>query len=164
LIRVVSDTGPLNLAEADALPLLSWPGEVYIPSAVDQEMSQLSSRWLSQKPTWILTHELSDSNKLEAYGWVQAGLLGQGEAEAISLARQITAQWLISDDAAARLFAETLGVEVHGSLGLVLWAAAVGRLNRADTETILDRLAKSSLWVSPKIMAEAKAALDRLFS
>jgi predicted nucleic acid-binding protein len=69
-----------------------------------------------------------------------------------------------STDAAARLFAQTLGLEVHGSLGVVLWAAAVGRLGRAEAETTLDRLAQSSLWISARVLAEAKAALDQLFS
>lgn len=56
----------------------------------------------------------------EAELWLEAGLLHAGEAEAIALARQIRADWLVTDGAAARLFAQTLGIEVHGSLGIVL--------------------------------------------
>ena len=107
--------------------------------------------------------ELTASYKIEAEAWQQAGLLESGEAEAVSLARQVKAHWLLTDDAAARLFAQTLGIEVHGSVGIVLWAAATGRLTRADTEAALDRLAQSSLWVSHKVLAEAKAALNQLF-
>ena len=99
----------------------------------------------------------------EAAGWQQAGLLDAGEAEAVALARQLNAQWLWTDDAAARLFAQTLGLEVHGSLGIVLWAAALGHLNRADAEVALDRLAQSSLWISARVLAEARAALGQLF-
>lgn len=99
----------------------------------------------------------------EAAAWRQAGLLDPGEAEAVALARQINAQWLLTDDAAARLFGQSLSLEVHGSLGVVLWAAAAGRLNRADAEAALDRLAQSSLWISAKVLAEAKAALEQLF-
>ncbi|MEW5762826.1 MAG: DUF3368 domain-containing protein, partial [Bacillota bacterium] len=80
------------------------------------------------------------------------------------LARQIRADWLVTDDAAARLFAQTLGIEVHGSLGIVLWAAATGRLNRPEAEALLDRLARSSLWLSPRVLAEAKAALENIYS
>jgi len=106
---------------------------------------------------------LTDSHKADAEAWEQAGLLGSGEAEAIALARQVRADWLLTDDAAARLFAQSLGLEVHGSLGIVLWAAAVGRLNRADIEATLERLAQSSLWISSRVLTEAKAALSRLF-
>jgi predicted nucleic acid-binding protein len=69
----------------------------------------------------------------------------------------------LTDDAAARLLAQNLGLEVHGSLGIVLWAAAVGHRNRTDSEITLERLASSSLWLSPKILAEARTALDQLF-
>lgn len=87
-----------------------------------------------------------------------------GEAEAIALARQVQADWFLTDDAAARLFARALGLEVHGSLGIVLWAAAVGHLNRTAAETALNHLARSSLWVSAKVLAEARSALDQLLS
>lgn len=161
---VVSNTGPLlHLGEADALRLLSWTGEVSIPKAVDREVTQQNPLWQSQKPAWIHVQDLTGLYKVEAEAWGQAGLLGSGEAEAIALTRQVKAHWLLTDDAAARLFAQTLGIEVHGSVGIVLWAAATGRLTRADTEAALDRLAQSSLWISPKILAEAKAALNQLF-
>jgi len=91
-------------------------------------------------------------------------LLHAGEAEAIALARQIRADWLVTDDAAARLFAQTLGIEVHGSLGIVLWAAATGRLNRPQAEAVLERLSRSSLWLSPRVLAEAKKALEKIYS
>jgi len=107
---------------------------------------------------------LTASYEDEAIAWQQAGLLDIGEAEAIALARQINAQWLLTDDAAARLFAQTIGLEVHGSLGIVLWAAAMKYLGRTEAEATLNRLAQSSLWVSARVLAQAKAALDQLFS
>lgn len=161
---VVSDTGPLrHLGEADALILLSWTGEVSIPKAVDREMSLQNPLWQSRRPAWMRVHELAASYKVEAEAWGQAGLLESGEAEAVALARQVNAHWFLTDDAAARLFAQALGIEVHGSVGIVLWAAATRHLTRADTEAALDRLAQSSLWISPKVLTEAKAALNQLF-
>jgi predicted nucleic acid-binding protein len=90
--------------------------------------------------------------------------LDAGEAEAIALARQVQADWFLTDDAAARLFAQALGLEVHGALGIILWATAVGHLNRTAAEAALHRLAQSSLWVSAKVLTEARLALDQLFS
>ena len=101
---------------------------------------------------------------MEATAWQQGGLLHAGEAEAIALTRQTRADWFLTDDATARLFAQSLGIEVHGSLGVVLWATAVGHLTRSNAEAALDRLVQSSLWISAKILAEARAALDRLFT
>ena len=98
----------------------------------------------------------------EAAKWQEAGLLDAGEAEAIALARQKKAEWLLTDDSTARLFGEALGLEVHGSLGVVLWSVAVGHLDRSGAEAALDRLAHSSLWISARVLAEARAALDEL--
>ena len=77
--------------------------------------------------------------------WQTSGLVEAGEAEAIALARQLSAAWFLTDDAAARVFATALGLEVHGSLGIVLWAAARKYLSREEAGAALDRLAHSSL-------------------
>ncbi|MBI1747815.1 MAG: hypothetical protein HYR55_14675 [Acidobacteria bacterium] len=119
--RVVSDTGPiLHLGEAQVLPLLQPTGDVLIPKAVDLELSRYQAAWLSERRPWIQVLELVASYDGEAVQWQQAELLHRGEAEAVALARQIAADWLLTDDAAARLFAQSLDLEVHGSLGIVL--------------------------------------------
>ncbi|MFQ5668451.1 MAG: DUF3368 domain-containing protein, partial [Candidatus Binatia bacterium] len=88
---------------------------------------------------------------------------GAGETEAILLARQLDADWLLTDDTEARLIAGLAGLKVHGSLGVLLWAAAQRHLDYAAADAALTRLAQSSLWLSPAILAEARAAL-RTFS
>ncbi len=153
----------LHLAEVEALPLLSRMGDVFVPGAVDVEMTQQNPLWRTEKPSWIHVRSVTSSRLREATAWRQAGLLDLGEAEAIALARHMDAQWLLTDDAAARLFAQSLGIEVHGSLGVVLRAASAGELSRADAEATLGRLANSSLWISAKVLAEARAALKQLF-
>ncbi|NPV28478.1 MAG: DUF3368 domain-containing protein [Firmicutes bacterium] len=163
--RIVSNTGPLlHLSEAQALDLLGGAGEIHVPQAVDVEMRFQAEKWQEQRPAWLIVDPLVPPHSAEAELWLEAGLLHVGEAEAIALARQIRADWLVTDDAAARLFAQTLGIEVHGSLGIVLWAAATGRLNCPEAEAMLDRLARSSLWLSPRVLAEAKKALEKIYS
>ena len=163
--RIVSNTGPLlHLHEAELLPLLRRAGEIHIPRAVDLEMAQHELEWQARKPDWITITPVTTPYDAQATRWQQVGLLGVGEAEAIALARQLNANWLLTDDAAARVLATSLGLEVHGSLGIVLWAAARRHLSRADAESALERLAQSSLWISAGVLAEALAALDRLFT
>jgi len=152
------------MSEAQVLTLLMQTGEVYIPRAVDLEMEQNDSLWPNARPPRIHVERLGTPYDEEATAWQQAGLLDAGEAEAIALARQVRAEWFLTDDAAARLFAQALGLEVHGSLGIVLWAAAVGHLNRVAAEAALNRLAQSSLWVSANVLTEARSALDQLLS
>jgi predicted nucleic acid-binding protein len=161
--RIVCDTGPLlHLGEAGVRDLLSAPGNVHIPSAVDLEMRSYEAAWHVHKPTWLHVTQLDSAPALEARAWQQAGLLHYGEAQAIALARQLRADWLLTDDAAARLVAQSLGLEVHGSLGLVLWATAMRHMNRTQAGAALDRLARSSLWVSPSVLLAAKAALHQM--
>ncbi len=159
--RVVSNTGPLlHLHEVGALDLMSLLGEMHIPRSVEQEIKYYLPQW--RTPRWLKVDSLASPYAREAVTWHQAGLLDFGEAEAIALARQLEADWLLTDDAAARLVAQSLGLEAHGSLGIVLWVAAVGQLERARAEAMLDRLAQSSLWVSERVLREARTALDRL--
>jgi predicted nucleic acid-binding protein len=93
-----------------------------------------------------------------------AGGLGAGESEAIALAQSVSADWLLTDDAGARVVGAFVGLEVHGSLGVVLWAAARRVLRREEAFQVLSRLEKSSMWISPRILASAREALDELFS
>lgn len=160
--RIVSDTGPLlHLAEAQALHLLPLVGEISVPRSVYDEVARLLPDW--QSPAWLTIADLVEPWARDAIAWQQSGLLHAGEAAAIALVRQLTADWLLTDDAAARLFGQTLGLEVHGSLGIVLWAARAGYLDRAQAGAILEGLLDSSLWLSASVFAEARQALDRLF-
>lgn len=129
---LVSNTGPLlHLSEARSLDLLELVGELHIPKAVDIELRQYVSEWQIKRPAWVNADDLFPPHGVEAISWRQVGLLDSGEAEAIALTRQIKADWFLTDDAAARLFAQSLGLEVHGSLGIVLWCAAMGHFSRA---------------------------------
>ncbi|MDO8542354.1 MAG: hypothetical protein Q7S40_18095 [Opitutaceae bacterium] len=135
-------------------------GDVAIPPAVREELFRL-------QPTVNLSPDvrvvpLVERNLVEADDWCRAGLVDRGEAQAIALARQLGADVLLTDDATARLFATTLGLQARGSLGIILWLAGQRRISQANAARHLDRLAATSLWVSPRVMGEARAALNRL--
>lgn len=163
--RIVSDTGPLlHLREAGTLDTLRVAGQVSIPHAVETEIAALDAAWSRDRPEWISTAPLQPSFQGQASDWMKAGLLDPGEAEALALAHQLRADWLLTDDTAARLVASRLGLEVHGSLGVVLWAAASGHFNRAEAEEALEALSRSSLWLSARVLDEAHGALRKIFS
>jgi predicted nucleic acid-binding protein len=77
--------------------------------------------------------------------------------------RLVVSNWFLTDDTAARVLAASLGIEVHGSLGIVLWAAATRHLNRSEAEAALNGLAASTLWLSARVLKEANEALDRIY-
>ena len=164
--RVVADTGPvLHLHEAGALHLLPLLGEIFLPPLVIAELrNHAPSLWPGVPPAWVKFQTLSARPQQRALEWKRAGLLHGGEAKALALAGEIKPDWFLTDDAAARLMAESLGMEVRGSIGVVLLAAARKLVPKAEAEACWNGLKKSSLWMSPKVRAEAKAALEKLFS
>lgn len=159
---VICDTGPLlHLTEAGAIHLLQLAGEVIIPPIVDKEFRENAPG--IKLPDWILTVDLDTAFTKKARDWSKH--IHAGESAAIALSLQTQADWLLSDDAGARQFAESLGLEVHGSIGLLLWGAATGHIaNRDEALQLLDALAASSLWISNRVVRHARKAIDSLYS
>lgn len=92
------------------------------------------------------------------------GLLDAGEAESLAHAEETRPDLFVTDDAAARLMADTLSVPARGSLGIVLLCAVHGHLSRQDAEAHLRALAeKSTLWLSAKVRLNAVEALAEIF-
>lgn len=160
---IVCDAGPIiHLYEAQCLHLLNKTGDLFLPRRVQLEVqntTHLDTQW----PLWLHVVDLSPKEQNEAGAWRTAGGLHAGEAEAVVLSKQKNSDWFLTDDAATRLFVSMLGIEVHGSLGVILWNAAKRNINREETEEALDNLRQSSLWLSPKIYVEAQQALDSIF-
>lgn len=75
------------------------------------------------------------------------------------------AEWLQTDDAIARQFGESLGLEIHGSIGLLLWAVAVGHVE-SENEALnsVDALVGSSLWISDRVVNQARKTIRTLYS
>ena len=160
---VVCDTGPvLHLREAGVLDVLQHAGEVIIPAAVDDELARLVDDWAPARPAWLQRRAADPGGATPPTVHQLVTGLGAGETEAILLARELDADWLLTDDAEARIIAGLAGLEVHGSLGVLLWAAAQRHLDHTAAAVALTRLAESSLWLSPAVLAEARAALRKL--
>lgn len=157
----VVDTGPiLHLAEAQALDSLRLLGNVVLPPEVAEEFARVQPD--TALPPWLRVEALDEIHRKHADDWCLSGLIDRGEAHAIALARQKKADIFLTDDAAARLFATSLGLSARGSLGVILWLAGQRQIEPAEACLQLDRLAETSLWVSPRVLAEAHAALKKL--
>ena len=163
--RLVADTGPLfHLYEARALHLLPLMGKVFPPPLVATELRfHAPALWTGAFPYWVEPQILSAGSQHNALQWQREGLLHGGEAEALALTLEIKPDWLLTDDAAARMMAESLGIEVHGSIGVVLVAAASGLVGKIEAEILLTGLEQSSLWISKKVRRQARAALESLY-
>lgn len=164
--RLVADTSPLlHLHEARAFHLLSLIGSVSLPVRVLTEFRKHAPHAFSTTlPSWLTVSPLSPTAQQRATAWQQSGLLHSGEAEALALAEESKPDWFLTDDAAARLMAESMSMEVRGSLGVVVWCATQRMIRKAEAELSLTNLENSSLWLSPRVRAEAKLALAKIFT
>ncbi len=130
MIVVVSDTSPLNYLAAigmvGVLPKLF--ARIVIPTAVLNELmhpaAPVETRELVvHRPDWLEVIEV-DRNRVQSIRATAVGL-GAGEIEAICLAIDLKAVYLLTDDLDARRQAEArYGIRVTGTLGVLDLAAA----------------------------------------
>lgn len=163
---VVTDTGPLlHLHQAGAIHLLAHLGQVQMTPAVWSEFQRHAPDFaMKALPAWLSLCQPSSSALLQANQWVNAQILHAGEAEALAHARETQADLFLNDDTAARTLGESLGLAVRGSLGVVLYAAAAGHLDKATCLQTLDDLERrSTLWMSAKVKAAARQAVEQMF-
>ena len=163
---VVTDTGPLlHLHQAGAADLIASLGEIYMTPQVWSELQRHAPSFRQTgHPSWLqLVMPSPDANQ-QAVEWLQAGLLDAGEAEALAHAKEISADLFLSDDTAARTIGDSLGLQVRGSLGVVLYLAATGVLSQDTAIKVLDDLEhQSTLWMSAKVRGAARQALHQIF-
>jgi predicted nucleic acid-binding protein len=141
-VIVVSDTGPIHyltlIGHVDVLPALFQ--RVIIPRAVAyDELDHPSTpeplrRLVRNPPPWLSIHDNP------AVIPPTLANLGAGEANAISLALELHPTFLLCDDRAARHAAESLGLRVTGTLGIIEEASVSSLLNfDAAIQLLLDR-------------------------
>jgi predicted nucleic acid-binding protein len=137
---VISNASPLiALAQIGNLDLLKGLfSAVLIPPAVAREIA----------PTVILSTWVSERALAQPIGpQILRTVLGPGESEAISLALEINAQWVILDERPARRFAQALGLPVIGTLGILLASKRRGLL--PAVRPCLDALVNFGFHISP---------------
>ena len=135
---VVSDASPvIALHQIGQLGLLETIfGTVLIPPAAARELLSM------ERPSWILERTLEQP----LAPVVVRAALGPGESEAISLALEIRADWVLLDDLAARRLAERLRIPLIGTLGILLAAKRRGLI--PAIRDLVDTLRRSGFRVA----------------
>jgi predicted nucleic acid-binding protein len=152
---VVSDTTPLNyLILIDATSVLPpLFGRVYAPPAVMQELldprgPQSVRAWAGSPPGWLTVQAPTQVDETLPKG------LHKGEVEAIALACELAAAWVLIDERKASREAERLGLRVAGTLGILEEAGARDLL---DYERGRDRLVnETSFYVTDDVLQESE--------
>jgi predicted nucleic acid-binding protein len=135
-VIIVSDTTAitslLQISQIDLLRKLF--GEVYIPPAVHRELMA----YHQNLPDFIrisvtVRHDLLPFDKEQ---------LDQGEIEAITLAKELNARYLIIDELIGRRIAEELGINCIGLVGVLILAKHSDLLN--SLRETLDQLEETA--------------------
>ena len=159
---IICDADPvIHLKESNLLHLLKSLGRIYISKTVYQEILlnvDLKSEW----PEWIKIKELSKSEQKEANLLTKVADLHRGEAESFILARKMKATMLLTDDTSAMFYAKLINMEVHGSLGIVIWNIGNDYIGKEEGIKAIKALSRSSLWISEKIVQEAIDAIKSI--
>jgi predicted nucleic acid-binding protein len=78
--------------------------------------------------------------------------LDRGEQDAILLTQAIQADWVLIDERLARSVASSLGLQVKGTLGVLLIAYRLGLISREAATKAVQELAGSSVRLNPRLL------------
>ena len=144
---VVSDTTPLiSLLKISRLDLLEKLfGEVLIPSAVFNELTtderfQLEANQIRQEK-FIVVKEV---NNLESVSILKRATgLDQGESEAIVLTDELNAELLLMDEAKGRNVSSQMGLQIMGTIGILMAAYEEHELTSNEVKECIDGLKRA---------------------
>jgi len=166
---VVSNSGPLiHLARIDLLNLLKKLfGKVVIPIDVRIEVVNRGKEegavdaFLIEseiRDGWIVIEEIITDDSVKEIA--KSVGIDIGESAAIMLARRKKCPILL-DDLAARRFATGLGLEVAGSIGVLIRSTKNQKLSKSEALDALERLARV-MWLSVDVYEDARKTIEGL--
>ncbi len=157
---VVSNSSPLiHLSQIGRLSLLKeFFGELLIPPAVYREVV-IEGRGRPgsedvREASWIRVVEIRNNHLKRILQFI----LDEGESEVIALALEANASLVLLDDREARIQAKRLGLQVTGTLGVLLRAKKLGLIKSLREE--LDKLKETGFRISKSLEKEILNAAD----
>ena len=124
--KIVSNTTPiLSFIKIDRLDILrTLYKEILIPEAVYRELEEGKNKYYVNisNENWIKILTVKNKNFVEQL----EEKLDRGEAEAIALSLEISADLLLIDEKIGRKFAEENGLKITGTIGILLKAKKKG--------------------------------------
>ncbi len=146
---VVSDTSAIsNLMQVDFLHILNLVyGKIIIPKAVYDELCEIETqKQIIDSLKWIEIESASDIGLIKKLEFD----LDAGESEAIALAIEFKADFLVIDELMGRKIAESLGIKIVGLLGTLLKAKEKGFVTTISP--ILESLStKAGFHINPQL-------------
>ena len=139
----------INIDEFDVLKL--FIDQVIIPDEVYHEVSRTASakRYLNHEIDSCFTQvaQYQDKQLFKDINYI----LDDGESASVTLALERKLP-LIIDEKKGRRFAQQLGVEIIGLVGILRFLYRDGRLSEAETIEIVKKLNDSNFRISPDLL------------
>jgi predicted nucleic acid-binding protein len=148
-MTAVADTSPLNylvlIDEIELLPIIFE--RILAPHEVLRELAHPKTslkvrEWIERPPAWLEVRKVSSITAPKLMG------LDAGEREAIQLAFEANIGTVLLDEAKGRNVAQTLGIEVRGTLAILERGA---RLGKTDFRQALGKLQQTSFRISTEV-------------
>jgi hypothetical protein len=149
-MMAVSNSSPLiALGKIGRLTILKdLFGRIYIPLKVYEEITviQYASERELFKSDWIKVVKVRNRELIRE---LRRGGLDEGEIEAIALAMEVSADILLIDDKKGRKIAQGYGLNILGTLGVLIEAHNRGLITHIQSE--IERLKEIGFWISQDI-------------
>lgn len=157
---VVSDTSAItNLFQINKLELLKQLyEEITIPKAVFEELSQISAQntYLLSND-WIKVREPSNQNLVDTLKID----LDLGESEAIALALELSANYVIIDERKGRNLAQNYNLQVIGVIGIFIQCKRINII--PNVKSLLDELLeKTNFYINPNLYRTVLSELGEM--
>ena len=153
---IVSDTSPIaNLIQIGKLSLLKEVfGEIVIPPAVKQEIEKLANFGVPleefKQSDWIITKEPNNKGQIKEF----MEEIDEGESEAIVLALEMHAEYVLMDERIGTKKARALGLQTIGLIGVLLKAKENGYI--PEIAPVLQELINTAhFWISTPVYQKA---------
>jgi predicted nucleic acid-binding protein len=140
----------LVVSNSSPLIALDQIGQLTLLKALFKNVSVSEVAPSLQLPEWIIRQSLNQSIDPR----IPETSLGAGEREAIALALELNATWILLDDRAARDAAKRLGLPVVGVLGALLAAKRHGLIPAVSPH--LDELHAKGFFASTELLESVR--------
>jgi len=147
---IISDSSPLiSLAVIGKLNILeNLYKEIYVPAAVYEEVVRVDKPFSKELKQFLNGRTKSVKNKMAVE--ILLSDIGAGEAEAIVLALEQQPDIILIDDLKARKFAKISGLNIIGTMGILLKAKKEGLIK--ELKPLISELLLRDIRISTKII------------
>ncbi|MDM8530178.1 DUF3368 domain-containing protein [Anaerolineales bacterium HSG25] len=151
---IISNATPLiTFARIGRLDLLQeMVKQLVIPVAVEQEISGYRPTIYGTidlaKEDWITVKTVVSPKQVQ----LLLPTLDQGEAEVIALALEQKARLVLIDELAGRQVAQSLGLPITGSVGVLIQAKQTGKIQAI--KPFVDKMTQQGIYFSARFIAQ----------